>query len=361
MLPGGVSRHVVLLANGLNRRGLQVCVAATSGEFQKYLSSGIEFIPLNLLKDNSYAKNIFGFPISYFLLNKFIKNKGIDIIHTHKRYSDMLGRMLALSNMRFHISTCHSMFKSNKPFSIFGQHTIAISKSIESILVQNYHKSISEITAIYNGIEPFEYYSESKLSEVRSNYGISKDDKVIVCIAQFLESKDHFTLLSALEIVRNHKISDSFQCILIGHGPLYKQLSNYVNTHQLGSMVKFLSGTTNIEEIINVADFCVLSSIRDGGVPYVILEGASLRKPFVATNVGGIPEFVSNHKNGLLVPPKDPAAMAEAIEYMLNNPEEIKKMGSNAMEQYQQNHSYDTFIDRTISVYKMQLSRNKYH
>ena len=69
---------------------------------------------------------------------------------------------------------------------------------------------------------------------------------------------------------------------------------------------------SNAEALFNIADFMVLSSRREG-LPYVLLEAASIGKPHIATDVGGVAEFITDGESGVIVPPGDPEKLADAI------------------------------------------------
>jgi glycosyltransferase involved in cell wall biosynthesis len=74
-------------------------------------------------------------------------------------------------------------------------------------------------------------------------------------------------------------------------------------------------------------------------------------KPIVATNVGGIPELIKNGWTGILVPPRNPRALADAISYLLLNPDEATKMGERARA-VARNYSWDNVVDKILRVYE---------
>jgi glycosyltransferase involved in cell wall biosynthesis len=86
-----------------------------------------------------------------------------------------------------------------------------------------------------------------------------------------------------------------------------------------------------------------------------LLEAASLSKPHVATNVGGVGEFVLNGETGLLVPPGEPRELAAAIGHLLDNHDDVRRLGLNAKRRFEEYHSYDQFIENTVSFYRLAL------
>jgi glycosyltransferase involved in cell wall biosynthesis len=111
----------------------------------------------------------------------------------------------------------------------------------------------------------------------------------------------------------------------------------------------------NVEALFNIADFMVLSSMREG-LPFVILEAASLSKPHIATYVGGVSEFIVDGETGILIPPGDPNKLADAIKKLLEKPALVKTLGRNAREKYLQQFTYERFIDQTLEVYRPYFS-----
>ena len=106
-------------------------------------------------------------------------------------------------------------------------------------------------------------------------------------------------------------------------------LEELVRNEAIQNNVMFLQGTYNVEALFNVADFMVLSSKQEG-LPYVLMEAASIGKPHIATDVGGVSEFIIHGETGMLVPPSDPEKLADAIKDLLNNPETVERLGKKA-------------------------------
>ncbi len=120
--------------------------------------------------------------------------------------------------------------------------------------------------------------------------------------------------------------------------------------------VDLLGHVDAIEELIAVATMVVLPSYYPEGVPRILLEAAAMGIPIVATDVPGCREVVDHNVNGLLVPPKDPLALADAIEQLLANPELCQKMGAAGRLKMQQEFDDQIVAQRTIEVYNTTLA-----
>lgn len=154
----------------------------------------------------------------------------------------------------------------------------------------------------------------------------------IVCIARLKEMKGVIYLAQACHELRLRNIP--FTCTLVGDGPDRRMISDYLMRHDLldhVTLAGWLPGA-QVAETLREADVFVLPSVvaRDGsmeGIPNVLMEAMSSQLPVISTTISGIPELVSTGFDGLLVPPNDALALADALSYLFAHPEERRAMG----------------------------------
>ena len=115
--------------------------------------------------------------------------------------------------------------------------------------------------------------------------------------------------------------------------------------------VTFLGYRTDIQNLMSQMDLIVLSSLWEG-LPLTPIEAFSVGKTIVATGVDGTVEIVEDGVSGLIVPPRDPKAIAEKINYMIDNPEDKKQMEEKAVERYEEEFSFDTLAGSYIDYYR---------
>ncbi|HTR80095.1 MAG TPA: glycosyltransferase family 4 protein [Bacteroidota bacterium] len=358
MDPGGVARHVADLANGLEERGIRSIVAATDGPFRSRLHDQIPFVNLSLYTPGSGRKSLRGLLSAYSVLKKIIVSEKLSLVHSHKRYTDALGRVLARRTQIPHISTCHNFFTSLRYGSVFGDFTIACGKAVGDTLVERFGKSREKVRPINYGILPLRKYEENERGLVLKELGTPAKSTIVASVGQLFASKDRATLLRAIGILKKQGRIEHVVFVILGDGGEEGMLKALVRSEEIEDHILFLKGTYNVEALFNVSDFMVLSSIREG-LPYTILEAASLAKPHIATEVGSVPEFILNGETGILVPPKNPAKLAAAIARLLERPDLAKELGKNAHEKFLNEYSYDRFIDQTIEVYRLFLPINR--
>lgn len=185
--------------------------------------------------------------------------------------------------------------------------------------------SSNKVSCIYHGLDTKKYSRKNELSP---------SSHVILSVGQLKERKGFPYLVEACALLMKKNLD--FQCLIIGEGPMRTELESQIKELGLDGKVRLLGAITP-EEVIEQyekANVFVLPAIlgTDGdrdGIPNVILESMSMEIPVISTNHSGIPEVVENGVNGLLVPPKDSKALADALCSVIENPVWGREMGKN--------------------------------
>ena len=145
--------------------------------------------------------------------------------------------------------------------------------------------------------------------------------------------------------------------ILVGNGKLKKYLKNESKKLKLTDKIIFkgeLKGKKLIKEY-KTSHLFVLPSIYEGQ-PLTLLEAWAAKIPVVVTDVGANKNFVENGKNGYLVSPKNPKALAEKIIFVLKN-QNRDFLGENGYEMVKKNYSWDSAVEKTYQVYLKVLNK----
>jgi len=134
------------------------------------------------------------------------------------------------------------------------------------------------------------------------------------------------------------------------------QLNRLIEGLNLGRVVALTGDVEDIKAAISALDVLVLASSRPEPFGGVVLEAMMLGRPVVGTALGGTPEQIADGVTGLLVPPNDPAAMAEAIARMLEDPQEAARMGAAGRERCLRLFEFRTFYAAVLRVYDALLA-----
>ena len=357
MMPGGVAKHVTDLANELDRRGIGVTVAAADGPFRRRIKAHIPFISIPLIKIDDYRRTIPGFFKSYSTLQSLIRRDTFTLIHSHKRFSDLLGRILARQFSLPHVSTLHSAVEGFRRLSVFGDHTIACSRYGRELLINYFQKNEKDVSLIYNGINPLRKHSDIDTIQIRDGYGISQQKRIVAAVGRLDEPKDWITFLKAVRILKIRKDISDILFVILGEGTQKPNLLEKIKEFAIEENIIFLHQESNVEKLFTIAEFGVLSTKGEGGVPYVIIEAASVGKPSIATGVGGVTEFIMGNETGIVTAPHSAEQLSDAICFLLDNPPECRRLGEKAREKMEEHHSIESMGEKIIQVYQSCLHR----
>jgi glycosyltransferase involved in cell wall biosynthesis len=142
------------------------------------------------------------------------------------------------------------------------------------------------------------------------------------------------------------------QLVIAGDGPLRSQLLRQTESSGLCGRVRLLGFEPKLLRWMQAADAFVLSSLWEG-LPMALLEAASCALPAVATDVPGVREVIEPGANGLLVPPRDPSALAEAMHQMMRMPLAARlRFGHHARRHTTMHFDIETVLDRWEDLYE---------
>jgi glycosyltransferase involved in cell wall biosynthesis len=184
-----------------------------------------------------------------------------------------------------------------------------------------------------------------------------KDLFTIACVANLVPKKGHKYLLHACSILQKHAIN--LRCLIFGDGQLRDQLQQMANELNLNSIVEFC-GKVAHDEILKLyasgdISAMVLPSIetKDGekeGIPVALMEAMAAGVPVISTTTGGIPELLGDG-SGILVPPEDSEALADAIEEVMKDPELRRKIGAAGKEKVRKEFAIDAVVAKMIELF----------
>ena len=335
---GGAERIVYQLSSDLKDEFDSVHVASTGGLWERELAA--QGIQHHKILDID-SKNPVTVLKLLFSIHQIIKQKGITIVHTHHRMAAFYIRLLKLVHPKLiHVYTAHNVFKDKLPlygFALKNAKSVAVGEAVNKNLKEDV--GITDSRVIYNGVVLKE--TDDQVDEIISYGGIK-----LGCIARLSEQKGLTYLLDAMSLLTVKDI----RLFIVGDGELRNELENKVKELHLQDSVTFLGYRKDIAECINSFDFCVLPSVFEG-FGLVAIEAFMNSKTLVATAIPGLNEVVTN-ENGILVPAKDPAALASAIDKLATDATLRQELASQAKKDYENRFSYSMFLENYRALYR---------
>jgi glycosyltransferase involved in cell wall biosynthesis len=224
---------------------------------------------------------------------------------------------------------------------------IAISEAVRAPMLTRGEASADKITVVPNGLS-CDPVSSEKAAALRAEFGIALDAPLLVCVARLEKEKDVSGLLTAFRAVRE-RVPEA-RALVVGEGSQRQRLEAATQTLGIADAVQFTGFREDARTAIAAGDVFVLPSPAE---PFglVLLEAMALGKAVVAIDAGGPCEIVARGETGLLVPPFDPAALAEALGRLLSFPEERQRMGDAGRRRYEDCFTTQQMAQRTQAVY----------
>jgi glycosyltransferase involved in cell wall biosynthesis len=203
---------------------------------------------------------------------------------------------------------------------------------------------------IYNGVDLDELDAlRWDLPGERAKLGLSPEDCIIGCVANFNAVKGHLTLVDAFARLLTQRPEAPLKLLLAGDGPMRSAIEARVAGHGIGSSVILMGRSQAVSREFQLSDVVVLPSETEG-FSNSIIQAMAYRKPVVACRVGGNPEAIEDGVTGLLVPPKDPETLAQALDRLVADEALRRRMGEAGRERVTREFTKQVMLRKTEAM-----------
>jgi len=348
----GGQNQVLLTVNGLRSMGQRASlVAHPDGELRRRAAEGLDLIPIAPRTEMDLS--------AAWKFARVVKRLAPDVIHAHDPHGVAMaslalsigagsakgGRAPALVASRrvdFHL-------KGNS-FSRWKYHQvdcfIAASEAIRQMLVSDGIAEAQAVT-VHEGID-VEHVVAAPPVDVHQAFFLPHGAPVVGNIAALVPHKGQRYLIEAAHLVVQ-QIPDA-RFVILGEGDLREHLEKPVKDHHLEKHVLLPGFRTDVLGCLKTFDLFVMSSVTEG-LGTSLLDAMAASRPIVATTAGGIPEIIDDGVNGLLVPPRDHHALADAIVRALKDAELRRRMGAAGFARVNERFTVERMVSETARVY----------
>jgi glycosyltransferase involved in cell wall biosynthesis len=361
---GGAEEYLRLLIEGLDRRKFDIRFVCTDDQALAPLISWLQSLEIeaNVLRadrlDDSDRPGIHQF----FHLWKFFRSHPTDILHFNLpapydcRFAIIAARLAGVPTI---VTTNHLPTLSPTSFTWKGQLILRLAQRCVDLTIvesdvnrqaalRHYKLDPARTVSVYHGIDVKRFDRPFDREAVREELGLSFGHVIIGTVGRLTPQKAHHIFLKAAAIIK--KSMDRAKFIIVGDGELRQELERQARQLGLTEDVLFTGHRHDVPELLSVFDVFALSSLYEG-LPLAILEAMAMAKPIVATRVDGVPEAVVDGETGILVPPSDPTALAEAILSLLQNPSSAQAMGQAGRRRVEAMFRQDVMVVQTEQLY----------
>ena len=361
---GGAEMMLYRLLERLDKQVFQPCVITLLDQ-PGPLHSKIRALGIPLYSASTKSKLDI---ISFFRLFRLIKTINPTILQTQLFAADILGRIFGrILKIPVVITSIRNMYYGGWFRKMLIKHTnqlsdqiTIVSKKAASSFESENIIPLSMNKVIYNGINPDNFLfgmNRKQKEKIRTALNLHVTGFMILCVASLTAQKGYPQLLKALSIVtKNYK---EIKLVIVGSGPLEKNILQIINDHKLSGHVSLLGSRDDVPELMAAADALILSSLWEG-LPGVVLEAMASELPVIATAVGGVPELVDDEVTGFLVKPGDPDGLAEPIFKLAIMPEaKINLIGKAARKKVIESFHVDKMVRAYEELYTESLRAKK--
>lgn len=260
-----------------------------------------------------------------------VRQRRIDVIHTHMSRAHMFGILLKYLTGVPCVATAH-----HRHFQLhwrFNDYVIANSESTRRFHIRVNRVPADRIGTVYcsSDLARFAGPRGAIREATRRELGVEDNQPLLGVVGEVVRRKGHIHLFRALP--RIAEVFPNFKLLVLGrfkrHEPETRELRRFLVEQQLFRRVIWLGRRNNVPDFFAAMDACVVPSIEEP-LGLVAIEAQAAGIPLVVSDTGGLVEIVRDQVDGLVVPPKDPAAIAEAVIRLLGSGDLRARLVENA-------------------------------
>jgi glycosyltransferase involved in cell wall biosynthesis len=224
-----------------------------------------------------------------------------------------------------------------------------VSREVAQMVTREWRVSPSRVAVVHNGVRvPALDEGIETRARWRRELGVGESDVLIGTVAVFRPVKDLHTMLEAMALIVRE--TSRARLVLMGAGPLKNELEATAERLGLTSVVHFPGFRRDATQLLPALDTFVLSSVSEG-ISLALLEAMAAGVPVVATRVGGNLEILNNPECGLLVPPRSPRNLADAILSLMNDATRRRELSAGGRRRVEEAFSLGRMIRAYESLY----------
>ncbi len=344
---GGQSQ-VLLTVNGLRALGHRTAlVAHPDGELRKRAAEGLDLVPLAPRTEMDLS--------AAWRLARVVRRLRPDVVHAHDPHGVAMAALalsmsasgnspalVASRRVDFHLKANSLSRWKHRQVDCF----ICASNAIRDMVVAD---GVSEERAVtvHEGID-VEHVLAAPPVNVHETLWLPHHAPLVCNVAALVPHKGQRYLIEAAHLVIREMPDARF--VIFGEGDLREHLERLIHDHRLEKHVLLPGFRIDILGCIKGCDLFVMSSVTEG-LGTSLLDAMACSKAIVATRAGGIPEVVDDGSTGLIVPPRDAPALANAIVTLLNDEPQRRRMAMEGFARVQRHFTVEQMVAETAAVY----------
>ncbi len=353
----GVEEHVLSLVERLDRNEFDISLACPeeliSSMEDELRRTGARLLPVRISgwRQVDRVRRLLG----------FMKKERIDIVHSHMFISTFFAAPIArMAGVPVVVDTSHGReawrrsrlgrsFVVDRFIARFVDRVIAVSEDTARYLVNEKGISADKVTVIHNGRDLSRFDPVRSANGLRKSLGIAKEDITITVVGRLEPQKGHRYFFEALPpLMERHP---NVKALIVGDGSLEGELKEQCSRLGISDRVVFTGFLNDVPEVLSLSDVVVLPSLYEG-LPLTAIEASAMARPVIATAVDGTPEVIMDGRTGILVRPKDPEGLRDAMFRLVTDEATRRSYGDMGRRTVTERFSLDRQVKRTAMLYR---------
>lgn len=302
------------------------------------------------------------YPASILSLKRYFAKNQVQVVNPHSSRDGWIAGIAArMAGVPCIIRSRHievdypNPFLSRIPFHHLPHHVLTTSDKITRRLVHELNLNSRRVNCIPTGID-LDRFNPSARPALRESPGLPSNKTIVGMVSVLRSWKGHDDFLDAAKILVESGTAVHF--VIAGDGPGRARLLEGIATRGLQKAVEWVGHREDVPNVLTSLDLLVLPSYAHEGIPQILLQAQASGVAVVGTEIGGIPEVIEHEKTGLLIPPRNPVAMARAVQNLIQNPSLRSKLAQNGLNHARQNHGLALMCERIEAIYEKIIPLN---
>ncbi len=340
---GGVERGVLDISKGLIARGHRVTVISAGGPLVEPLTRlGAVHHELPI-----HEKALDSMGRAYPAVAQIIRSSNVDIVHARSRVPAWIGWMASRASQRPFVTTAHGFYRPHlmSRVMVWGRLVIAPSESLGRYLIEHFGLPKDRLRVIPRGVDLEEFHFNPPTQDHEGPWRIG-------LIGRLSPIKGHAIALRALEQLLKRRLPVKLVFAGdAGESEEKRKLQSLIRSLKLESAVEWLGVRQDVPGLLASLDIVTVPSIYPESFGRGVIEAQAVGRPVVASRLGALSELIEEDQSGLLVPPSDPNALADAIERFISDAPLRRRCVAAARKRVETEWNVNRMVERTEAVY----------
>lgn len=340
------------LARGLARRGHRLAIVSRdAGDVPaRARAEGIDFFGLPLRHEFDFG--------SARRLARIVDDRSVDVVHVHKGiahsvalFSTLFSRARPVLVVNRGVSFPLDPFNRLK-YRVRMDGVVTVCEDIKKVIVASGKLAESKVHVIYAGVDLAVFDpGRTDGAAVRAEWGVGPGETLLVQVGA-REWKGWRDLIEATALLAPEFSGLRTAIVACEDDAKKQEVAAYAGSKGVSDRVIPIGFRSDMPDVLAAADLVADLSYEGLGVTGTLREAMALKKPVLASAAGGNPELVVDGESGLLVPPRNPAAMAEAVARLLRDPALARRLSAGGRERVERGFSSEVRLDRIEALYR---------